>query len=146
MVKTARVEKDNSSIKREIEELKVVSDEVLRAKVSNVHICMYLPTGFSLYCYSGMKRCLCIDCYWHFCFQYSTKIVVISCSSAYLFSSVFCTYVHKVCLKGQCQEIFVCWFFSSNSSFWFHQRFPGTIQIFSKNSRRYSTKRWLSSV
>jgi hypothetical protein len=28
-----RVEKDNSSIKREIEELKVVSDEVLRAKV-----------------------------------------------------------------------------------------------------------------
>ena len=32
-MKTFRVERDNASIKHELEEIKVVSDEVLRAKV-----------------------------------------------------------------------------------------------------------------
>jgi len=48
---------------------------------------------------------------------------------------------YKKGLKGKCHEIFVCWFF--------HQvappgpirgRYPGTILIFSENSRRYSPK------
>ena len=41
-------------------------------------------------------------------------------------------------LKGQCHEIFECWFFASNWSSWSPQRYPATIQFFAKNSWRYS--------
>ena len=34
----SRVEKDNANIKHEIEEIKVISDEVSRAKVLPVHV------------------------------------------------------------------------------------------------------------
>ena len=48
-------------------------------------------------------------------------------------------------LKGQCHKI-LCVGFSSNSPSWSHQRYPGTISIFSESLRRYSPKSWLSGV
>ena len=49
-------------------------------------------------------------------------------------------------LKGQCHEIFECWFFASNSSSWSPQRCPGIILICVKNSRRYQAKSRLNDV
>jgi len=39
--------------------------------------------------------------------------------------------------KRQYQEIFGCWFFSSNSFSWSHLRYVGTISIFAEYSQRY---------
>ena len=48
-MKTFRVERDNASIKHELEEIKVVSDEVLRAKV----ILMFLRNECLCFCSWG---------------------------------------------------------------------------------------------
>ena len=54
--------------------------------------------------------------------------------------------LHTRRLKGQCHEIFECQFFSSNSSSWSPQRYPGTLLIFTKNSRRYSNLKSFESI